>query len=89
MGHSVSFTATVLPEGEHKPPNLQIEVFLLHVYSVPSSIFFEQPWQAFFLKKSLWPMDGLTEVCLPFVILKLPVRGRKKKRKERWRGECF
>jgi hypothetical protein len=28
-------------------------------------------------------LDGLAEVCLPFVVLKLLVRGRKK-RTERW-----
>jgi hypothetical protein len=33
------------------------------------------PGQAFFLKS----LDGLTKACLPFVVLKLPVGGEKKR----------
>jgi hypothetical protein len=37
-------------------------------------------------KKSLW-LDGLSKICLPFVVLKLPGRGREREEKKRKMGE--
>jgi hypothetical protein len=41
---------------------------------------------SFLLTKSLW-QDGLNEMLLPFVLLKLPVRGRERRREEKKGGD--
>jgi hypothetical protein len=34
----------------------------------------------------MW-LDGLSKVCLPFLVLKLPVRGKREEEKNRKMGE--